>query len=115
MAKVYVEGEVLNAGANETGAWFVVGEPWKRKDGSLVTKDNGELIFTRYMCSGDKAPAVGTHVTVNGFLRAEVREFDGKHYPDLKIQAARWESKSIEEELSKHGKVREANDDDVPF
>ena len=108
MAILNVLGTVKKQGSGEYGDWFVVAETCTKRDGDTFEK--------RYMCSGKTSPREGQSVVVTGFLRDGVREHDGKHYADIKIQAATWyplEGEQSERESAPAATVDDS--DEIPF
>ena len=105
MATLTVQGTVYKSGVSEYGPWAVVRETVQKRDGGTFE--------TGYMCNGSKGsaqPTVGAEVVVTGYLRAGVRENDGKHYADIKIQSASF--KPVGEQPAAQSA---ADDDEVPF
>lgn len=86
MSIIIVQGVITKRGEGDYGPWAVVSEHIEG------TKGNGDpySFDQRYMCSGKGIPAEGTRVVVQGFMRSGVREHEGKHYADIKIQAAQF-------------------------
>lgn len=86
MSILIVEGVITKRGEGDYGPWAVVSEHIEG------TKANGESYSfdQRYMCSGKDIPGEGTRVVVQGFMRSGVREHEGKHYADIKVQAAQF-------------------------
>lgn len=85
MSVITLHGSVTKKGSGEYGEWAVISEPNVKRDGDTYEK--------RYMTSAAKTasvPAIGTEVVVTGFAQADVREYEGKHYADIKVSGAHY-------------------------
>jgi len=106
MAILTVAGVCKKRGDGEYGPWFVITEH--------ITA-GGKEFDKRYMCGGTKngaAPQEGDYGVVTGYMREGVREHEGKHYAEIKVNGASWTTIS---ESAAPAAPSEYNDEEVPF
>lgn len=103
-------GRVTKTGTSEYGAWYIVAEQVRKRDG-------GTFDVTTF-CSGKDSPPEGATVVVQGFIRAEVdsyqaRDGEMKSVAKVKLNAASFQV--LGDVPKEEAPAPDMADEDIPF